>query len=141
LKDTVDDPASFCPPPDCSALPRRRFVAVAPVDGGGQPLAFGRRLERLGYPGQRRRRQRPRADGRTLARRQFSVVHAPVAHFGVNPFPGETKMSIQLAPNATPSAQAGRPAAARPITVTVTAPRILQSARAPAQLSFFFKKA
>ena len=57
----------------------------------------------------------------------------------MKPFPGETKMSIQLAPNASPSAQAGRPAAARP--VTVTAPRILQSARAPAQLSFFFKKA
>ena len=48
-------------------------------------------------------------------------------------------MSIQLAPNATPSAQAGRPAAARPLTVT--APRILPSARAPAPLSFFFKKA
>ena len=48
-------------------------------------------------------------------------------------------MSIQLAPNAAPTAHAGRPAAAR--AAPSTAPRILQSARAPAQLSFFFKKA
>jgi hypothetical protein len=47
-------------------------------------------------------------------------------------------MSIQLAPNASPARDAGRPAAARP--ALPTPPRILQSARAPAQLSFFFKR-
>ena len=47
-------------------------------------------------------------------------------------------MSIQLAPNASPARDAGRPAAARPQAPSV--PRILQSARAPAQLSFFFKR-
>jgi hypothetical protein len=47
-------------------------------------------------------------------------------------------MSIQLAPNTTPVRDAGRPAVAR--MAPATAPRILQSARAPAQLSFFFKR-
>ena len=46
-------------------------------------------------------------------------------------------MSIQLAPNTTP-ARDGRPVAARLAPAIV--PRVLQSARAPAQLSFFFKR-
>lgn len=47
-------------------------------------------------------------------------------------------MSIQLAPNASPARDGGRPVAARPVLPSM--PRILQSARAPAQLSFFFKR-
>jgi hypothetical protein len=47
-------------------------------------------------------------------------------------------MSIQLAPNASPARQAGRPVAARPAPHST--PRVLQSARAPAQLSFYFKR-
>ncbi len=47
-------------------------------------------------------------------------------------------MSIQLAPNTAPARAGSRPVAARPAPPTV--PRILQSARAPAQLSFFFKR-
>ena len=47
-------------------------------------------------------------------------------------------MSIQLAPNTSPARDGGRPAIARPAPPSV--PRILQSARAPAQLSFFFKR-
>ena len=46
-------------------------------------------------------------------------------------------MSIQLAPNTTP-ARSARPAVAAP--PTPAAPRVLQSARPPAQLSFFFKR-
>ena len=47
-------------------------------------------------------------------------------------------MSIQLAPHTSgpcsvPQATAAKPAATTP-------PRVLQSARAPAQLSFFFKR-
>jgi hypothetical protein len=48
-------------------------------------------------------------------------------------------MSIQLAPNASPVRDAARPVAVRPMPPTP--PRILLSARAPAQLSFFFKRA
>jgi hypothetical protein len=47
-------------------------------------------------------------------------------------------MSIQVAPNTHAAQNTGRPAAAR--VAPVTAPRVLQSARAPAQLSFFFKR-
>ena len=47
-------------------------------------------------------------------------------------------MSIQLAPITTPVRDVGRPVAAR--MAPATAPRVLQSARAPAQLSFFFKR-
>lgn len=47
-------------------------------------------------------------------------------------------MSIQLAPNATAPRNAAPPVLARPAAATVT--RVLQSARAPAQLSFFFKR-
>ena len=47
-------------------------------------------------------------------------------------------MSIQLAPNTTPVRDAVRPVAARVAPTTV--PRVLQSARAPAQLTFFFKR-
>ena len=47
-------------------------------------------------------------------------------------------MSIQLAPNTSPSRDGARPAAAR--LAPPAAPRILQSARAPAQLNFFFKR-
>jgi hypothetical protein len=47
-------------------------------------------------------------------------------------------MSIQLAPN-TPTPRGVAPAvSARP--APATAPRVLQSARAPHQLSFFFKR-
>jgi hypothetical protein len=46
-------------------------------------------------------------------------------------------MSIQLAPNASVRREASRPPA-RP--AAVTPPRVLQSARTPAQLSFFFKR-
>jgi hypothetical protein len=47
-------------------------------------------------------------------------------------------MSIQLAPNASAARSAGA-AAAAPRPAVPTVPRVLQSARAPAQLSFFFK--
>ncbi len=47
-------------------------------------------------------------------------------------------MSIQLAPNAS-VARSASPAASPPRPTPVTVPRVLQSARAPAQLSFFFK--
>ena len=50
---------------------------------------------------------------------------------------GDNKMSIQLAPNTAPVRYAEKPAA-RPAPAGV--PRVLQSARAPAQLSFFFKR-
>jgi hypothetical protein len=46
-------------------------------------------------------------------------------------------MSIQLAPNASAARSASPAVAPRP--ATPAAPRVLQSARAPAQLSFFFK--
>jgi len=46
-------------------------------------------------------------------------------------------MSIQLAPNVCVVRTASPAASPRPAPVTV--PRVLQSARAPAQLSFFFK--
>ncbi len=46
-------------------------------------------------------------------------------------------MSIQLAPNASAPRAASHPVLARPAP---TPPRVLQSARAPAQLSFFFKR-
>jgi hypothetical protein len=48
-------------------------------------------------------------------------------------------MSIKLAPNTSPKRDDTRPVAAKP--AVPTPPRILQSARAPAQLSFFFKRA
>jgi hypothetical protein len=48
-------------------------------------------------------------------------------------------MSIQLAPNAPPKRDGAPPVAAKPAAPTPS--RILQSARAPAQLSFFFKRA
>jgi hypothetical protein len=47
-------------------------------------------------------------------------------------------MSIQVAPNTHTAQNTGRPAAARVAPATV--PRVLQSARAPAQLSFYFKR-
>lgn len=47
-------------------------------------------------------------------------------------------MSIQLAPNAAPARHVSSPVVSRPMPLSV--PRILQSARAPAQLSFFFKR-
>jgi hypothetical protein len=46
-------------------------------------------------------------------------------------------MSIQLAPNAPVRREVTRPQA-RP--AALTPPRVLQSARTPAQLSFFFKR-
>jgi hypothetical protein len=46
-------------------------------------------------------------------------------------------MSIQLAANAPARREASR-APMRPLAVTP--PRVLQSARTPAQLSFFFKR-
>ena len=65
--------------------------------------------------------------------------HAAVAARGLSRFTeGDSKMSIQLAPNTSPARDAGRPVAARLAPATV--PRVLQSARAPAQLSFFFKR-
>jgi hypothetical protein len=48
-------------------------------------------------------------------------------------------MSIQLAPNASAARSPAPPVLAKPAAATV--PRVLQSARAPAQLSFFFKRA
>ena len=47
-------------------------------------------------------------------------------------------MSIQVAPNTHTAHNASRPAVARVAPATV--PRVLQSARAPAQLSFYFKR-
>ena len=47
-------------------------------------------------------------------------------------------MSIQLAPNASPARDRARPVAAK--VTPLTLPRILQSARAPAHLNFFFKR-
>ena len=47
-------------------------------------------------------------------------------------------MSIQLAPNTNGPQAAAQAAALRP--ASATAPRVLQSDRAPAQLSFFFKR-
>ena len=47
-------------------------------------------------------------------------------------------MSIQLAPNTQTVHNAVRPAATRVAAAIV--PRVLQSARAPAQLSFCFKR-
>ena len=47
-------------------------------------------------------------------------------------------MSIQLAPNTNGSQAVTQAAASRP--ASATAPRVLQSARQPAQLSFFFKR-
>ena len=47
-------------------------------------------------------------------------------------------MSIQLAPNTQTVHNAVRPMAARVVPATVS--RVLQSARAPAQLSFCFKR-
>ena len=47
-------------------------------------------------------------------------------------------MSIQLAPHTQTVHNAARPPAARVAPATV--PRVLQSARAPAQLSFCFKR-
>ena len=47
-------------------------------------------------------------------------------------------MSIQLAPNTQTVHNAVRPASPRVAPATV--PRVLQSARAPAQLSFYFKR-
>jgi len=46
-------------------------------------------------------------------------------------------MSIQLAPNASAARTASPAVLPRPMQATV--PRVLQSARAPAQLSFSFK--
>jgi hypothetical protein len=46
-------------------------------------------------------------------------------------------MSIQLAPNASAARTANPAIVPRP--AVPSAPRVLQSARAPAQLSFFFK--
>ena len=46
-------------------------------------------------------------------------------------------MSIQLAPHTAPARHAEKPVA-RP--APAIAPRVLQSSRAPAQLSFFFKR-
>jgi hypothetical protein len=48
-------------------------------------------------------------------------------------------MSIQRAPNTPAKRDGAPPVAAKPAVPTL--PRILQSARAPAQLSFFFKRA
>jgi hypothetical protein len=48
-------------------------------------------------------------------------------------------MSIQLAPNASAPRAASPPVLAR--LAPATMPRVLQSAKAPAQLSFFFKRA
>ena len=45
-------------------------------------------------------------------------------------------MTIHLAPNAAPARQGAQP----PARPSATPPRILQSARAPAQLSFYFKR-
>ena len=47
-------------------------------------------------------------------------------------------MSIQLAPNTQTVHNAARPAPTR--VAAATLPRVLQSARAPAQLSFCFKR-
>jgi hypothetical protein len=47
-------------------------------------------------------------------------------------------MSIQLAPNTQTVHNAVRPVPAR--AAAATPPRVLQSARAPAQLSFCFKR-
>ncbi len=47
-------------------------------------------------------------------------------------------MSIQVAPNTHAAHNVGRPVAARAAPASV--PRVLQSARQPAQLSFFFKR-
>jgi hypothetical protein len=47
-------------------------------------------------------------------------------------------MSIQLAPNASAPRAASHPVLARPAPAAV--PRVLQSAKAPAQLSFFFRR-
>jgi len=48
-------------------------------------------------------------------------------------------MTIQLAHNTSPARDGVPPVVAKP--ALPTPPRILQSARAPAQLSFFFKRA
>jgi hypothetical protein len=47
-------------------------------------------------------------------------------------------MSIQLAPNTAVRREAHPVAPTRP--AALTPPRVLQSARTPAQLSFFFKR-
>jgi hypothetical protein len=47
-------------------------------------------------------------------------------------------MSIQVAPHTHAAHNNSRPVVAR--VAPVAAPRVLQSARAPAQLSFFFKR-
>jgi len=54
--------------------------------------------------------------------------------------PGGTSMSIQVAATAHAAHSASRPAPAPAKAPPAATPRVLQSARQPAQLSFFFKR-
>ena len=131
-------PRPFAHRPVGPALSRWCLVVAAAVLGGSGPLAFGDRADRLGRPAGKGCRHRTGTDGRRpdTMRRAGSPASTPRAPPELDP--GRFSHVDPTCPERIARSRGWPPGAARP--APPTAPRVLQSARAPAQLSFFFKR-